>query len=375
MWGLSKNWIENIKLLAAQVNTQMQFCHALNGWSKIWQTMWNTVVNSSTRQRSEFFSVPFYSWHILRKHALEISEPAITKMLSSAVPKKIQQHQEFKQNIAEWVLISMSKNKQHVKAIDADFSKKNRWQLCGLRLWMTCRLKARHWNQLWFAQRLSEVPASGRRSCRHWHFSTHLQAATRCHCQTVRRSLLGRHGRHIQKLQTPCAHWVRCLLTVIETLERFVVLMYARTSELQGVHAVRHYLFSKKSREIENIPPTAAALLEHTKRAAFQAGYILVQCLIPKPSVPSPGDWGWEKWDGQWRVVWTTLPDAAKACYELISCTCKKICKGNCKCQTCSALHCTLAMNSVMETELAARSNSNSGLHYMLNYMYTGRLC
>ena len=38
--------------------------------------------------------------------------------------------------------------------------------------------------------------------------------------------------------------------------------------------------------------------------------------------------------------------------------------------QTCSALHCALAMDSVMETELAARSNSNSGLQYMLNYMY-----
>ena len=71
--------------------------------------------------------------------------------------------------------------------------------------------------------------------------------------------------------------------TVIETLERFVVVMYDRTSELKGVHAARRYLFSKKSREIENIPPTAAALLEHTKTAAFQAGYIWGQCLVPKP--------------------------------------------------------------------------------------------
>ena len=50
--------------------------------------------------------------------------------------------------------------------------------------------------------------------------------------------------------------------TVIETLERIVVVMYDRTSEFKGVHAARRYLFSKKSREIENIPPTAAALLE-----------------------------------------------------------------------------------------------------------------
>jgi len=120
--------------------------------------------------------------------------------------------------------------------------------------------------------------------------------------------------------------------TVIETLERFVVLMYDCTSELQDVDAARRYLFSKKSREIENIPPTAAAVLQHTKRAAFQAGHIWGQCLVPKPFVPSPDDWGWEKCDGEWGVVWPTLPEAAKACYELLSCKCKKTCKGNCKC-------------------------------------------
>jgi len=62
----------------------------------------------------------------------------------------------------------------------------------------------------------------------------------------------------------------------MESFERFVVLMYDRTSELQGADAARRCLFSKKSKEIENIPPTAAALLEHTKRAAFQAGHITI---------------------------------------------------------------------------------------------------
>jgi len=128
--------------------------------------------------------------------------------------------------------------------------------------------------------------------------------------------------------------------TVIETLERFVVLMYDRASELQCVDAARRYLFSKKSREIENIPPTAAAVLQHTKRAAFQAGHIWGQFLVPKPFVPSPDDWGWEKCDGEWGVVWTTLPEAAKACYELLSCKCKKTCKGNCKCHRAN-LQCT----------------------------------
>ena len=42
--------------------------------------------------------------------------------------------------------------------------------------------------------------------------------------------------------------------------------------------------------------------------------------------------------------------------------------------QTCSALHCALALDSVMEPELTARPNTNSGLHYMPDYMYRGRL-
>jgi len=47
-------------------------------------------------------------------------------------------------------------------------------------------------------------------------FSMHLQAATRCHsCQTMGRSLLGRHGRHILRLQTPSTHCVRGLLTYL----------------------------------------------------------------------------------------------------------------------------------------------------------------
>jgi len=62
--------------------------------------------------------------------------------------------------------------------------------------------------------------------------------------------------------------------------------MYDRTSELQGLDAARCYLFTKKSGEIENIPPTEAALLEHTKRAAFQAGHIWGQCLVAKHLFP-----------------------------------------------------------------------------------------
>ena len=59
----------------------------------------------------------------------------------------------------------------------------------------------------------------------------------------------------------------------METIERFTVLLYDRTSRVTKVNEVRQELFSKKARTLENIPPTKASLLQHVKRAVFQGGY------------------------------------------------------------------------------------------------------
>ena len=67
---------------------------------------------------------------------------------------------------------------------------------------------------------------------------------------------------------------------------------------------------------MENIPPTRAALLQHTKRALFQAGHIWGQTLLANYEVPSPADWGWLN-------KWSTLPEASEACRELVKCACK----------------------------------------------------
>ena len=47
-------------------------------------------------------------------------------------------------------------------------------------------------------------------------------------------------------------------------IERSVVILYHRTSNLSRVNDARQDLFSKRSRTLENIPPTQAALLQHT---------------------------------------------------------------------------------------------------------------
>ena len=45
-------------------------------------------------------------------------------------------------------------------------------------------------------------------------------------------------------------------------LEQFVVLLYDRTSDLVRVNDARKWLFTQKSRSLENIPPTQAALIK-----------------------------------------------------------------------------------------------------------------
>ena len=57
----------------------------------------------------------------------------------------------------------------------------------------------------------------------------------------------------------------------ISHLERFVVLLYDRTSTKVRVNDARKQLFAQKGRVFDAIPPTKASLLAHTKRAAYQA--------------------------------------------------------------------------------------------------------
>ena len=118
----------------------------------------------------------------------------------------------------------------------------------------------------------------------------------------------------------------------MKVLERFVVLLYKRTSSLQKVNEERKRLFAFGNRQLENIPPTSAALLQHAKHAAFQAGHMWGQSLVANASTPSPEDWGWERDGDTWSPTWSSLAEASKSCRELVKCACKSNCTGRCKC-------------------------------------------
>ena len=110
-------------------------------------------------------------------------------------------------------------------------------------------------------------------------------------------------------------------------LEQFVVLMYDRTSECLKVNDSRKQLFTQKSRTLQNIPPTQAALQQHIKRTCYQAN-CWNQTLVKDQEIPDPSNCGWTKETTKWQPLWTTLLEVSQSCYELISCRCKKDCPG-----------------------------------------------
>ena len=52
---------------------------------------------------------------------------------------------------------------------------------------------------------------------------------------------------------------------ILDKLERYIVLLYSLTSDDESVNSARLSLFCQMSRPIDNIPPTRAALEEHTR--------------------------------------------------------------------------------------------------------------
>ena len=128
----------------------------------------------------------------------------------------------------------------------------------------------------------------------------------------------------------------------IKIVEKFIVTLYDRSSNAVCVNDARLELFARKQRSYQSIPPTRAALVQHLKRATYQASCIWSQALVCQPETQSPGDWGWILENDVWKTHWSTLPAIATNCQELTKCGCKMECYGNCKCYrfglSCTAL-------------------------------------
>ena len=120
----------------------------------------------------------------------------------------------------------------------------------------------------------------------------------------------------------------------MNTIERYAVLIYDKLCKENSVNAARRSLVAR-GRTVDRIPPTQAALIEHTKRAAYQAGHIWGNTIIPSPELPETIMWGWKLDNSKLVPDWTPLPEASKACRQLIKCKCapKGRCKVRCRCK------------------------------------------
>ena len=72
-------------------------------------------------------------------------------------------------------------------------------------------------------------------------------------------------------------------------IERFVILLYDRTSTTVDINKARRKLFAKKN-NVLLIPPTKAALVQHVRRAVYQGGHVWGQIQVRAPTLPSPDD-------------------------------------------------------------------------------------
>ena len=58
----------------------------------------------------------------------------------------------------------------------------------------------------------------------------------------------------------------------VDILEKCVVTMYDKSSTATRVNNARLVMFARKQSPYQDIPATLSALLQHVKRAAYQAG-------------------------------------------------------------------------------------------------------
>ena len=116
-------------------------------------------------------------------------------------------------------------------------------------------------------------------------------------------------------------------------LERFVCLLY-KSKMYSTVQDLRWYLYSNRGAEGESLPPTLGSLTPHILRAHYIA-MIWAKAIESHPFLPSPVNFGWNydattKTFVPVRCLHTPAPEAI---LQLVKCSCKKGCKGNCSCR------------------------------------------
>ena len=97
------------------------------------------------------------------------------------------------------------------------------------------------------------------------------------------------------------------LKELFPTIERYVTLLHDQSSLLESVNDCQKALFATKGRSLDAIPPTHDALLQHAKRAIYQAN-CWRQSLIAQQNLPDPNARGsHQEENGGFLIKWITI--------------------------------------------------------------------
>ena len=132
--------------------------------------------------------------------------------------------------------------------------------------------------------------------------------------------------------------------------EAFICDLYPSSRKIpRTADELRYILFCQKKQKNELLPPTSDSLLQHLKRANYQA-FVWRKALTAIQHLPQPESNGWVQEGPSLKPVYMTKEPMPSSLLELTTCTCKGGCQSNCSCNntglSCSeACYCMASIN------------------------------
>jgi len=124
-----------------------------------------------------------------------------------------------------------------------------------------------------------------------------------------------------------------------QKLERLTVILCDETSPLSCVNEARRELFCPKNREMDKLPPTKDALLQHVRRTGASS-YLNDQHTNTVWSFATQ-NFAWTKVSESCVPVWMTIPEVFRSYLELIKCSWCSCGKTNLDCSPLCKCRCT----------------------------------
>ena len=158
-------------------------------------------------------------------------------------------------------------------------------------------------------------------------------------------------GQQPQRGWCPVKYRVNlCVCPSVKVIQQFVIIMYSKHLSLDVNHA-RIDMFFKKKQDIEKIPPTSNALLQHAKRAVYQTG-VWGLSLESNQNLSSPTEFGCKNSviepNIPFEPLWFRNGEASQECREFIKCACN----GAAGCIHCKCAIATLCCTMLCDLQL-----------------------